>query len=160
MKSEHTKGKPGKVLRMLTALAAVYGALQMIAALMMWKGKQMEEENRGRTHKRFLSFMNGCNRRLKGEKVEFIDLTSIMGGAELDLTGAELAEVTTIHICAVMSGVIIKVPPMVEVREDAKSVMSGIANMVPHYNREGIPEIRIDAECMMAGVSIKVVCPE
>lgn len=152
--------KKGGLLRFITFLAAAYGMLQAIASLMMWEGKRLEKENKDNPKKNYLNFMNGCSRRLKGEAVERIDMTSVMGGVELDLTGAKLSAVTELHVRALMSGVAIKVSPMVEVQDDTRSIMSGVANMVPHYNREDIPVIRLDAECIMSGISIRVVCPE
>ena len=149
-----------KLLRVLVVLVLLYDMIQALAALMMWKGRRLEQSNQGKRHKRYLSFMDGYSRRLKDEAVEEVDLTAVMGGIELDLTGAKLAERTQIRVKSVMSGVIIKVPPMVEVREDARSVMSGIANMVPQYHKEGLPVIFLQADCLMSGVNVKVICEE
>ena len=102
--------------------------------------------------------MNGGKKNLKGERVESIKLTGIMGGVELDLTEAQLADHVTIQVYSLMSGVVIKVPPMVEVRDDSRCIMSGVANMVPRYNTAGLPMIHVNADCVMSGVSIKVVC--
>ena len=123
-----------KLLRVLFVLVLLYDMIQMLAALMMWKGRRLEQGNQGKRHKRYLSFMNGYSRKLKDEAVEKIDLTAVMGG------------------------ILIKVPPMVEVREDARSVMSGIANMVPRYQKEGLPVIFLQADCLMTGIHVKVVC--
>jgi len=159
MNKEHTEGKLERVLGVLTVLAAIYGLVQMLAAGMMWKGKQWEKENEKSGHKRFLSFMNGASRRPIG-KVDSVTLFSVMGGTELDLTGAELGEYTRVSVRSAMAGVVIKVPPMVEVVDDSKSIMSGVANMVPHYSREGLPVVHVDSECLMSGISIKMVCEE
>ena len=147
-----------KLLRALFVLVLLYDMIQMLAALMMWKGRRLEQGNQGKRHKRYLSFMNGYSRKLKDEAVEKIDLTAVMGGMELDLTGARLADRTRIRVKGVISGILIKVPPMVEVREDARSVMSGIANMVPRYQKEGLPVILLQADCLMTGIRVKVVC--
>lgn len=157
-KEQTEEGGMRKAFRVLTVIAVVYGAIQLVASLIMQYGKQLEMGNRDRSAKRYLSFMNGYSRKLKGEKVDSIKVTSIMGGVELDLTGAELAAHTQLDVCCVMSGVIIKVPPMVEVTDSAKSIMSGVANMVPRYHKEGLPVIHLTAKCVMAGVSIKVIC--
>lgn len=76
-----------KLLRVLVVLVLVYDMIQALAALMMWKGRRLEQSNQGKRHKRYLSFMNGYSRRLKDEAVEEVDLTAVMGGIELDLTG-------------------------------------------------------------------------
>ena len=149
-----------KLIQLLVTLVIFYDLVQLLAALMMWRGRRLERENQIKTHKKYLSFMNGCARKLKGETVESVEVTAMMGGMELDLTGAKLAEQTYIRVNSLMSGVIIKVPPLVEVREDARSIMSGIANMVPRYNREGLPVIYLDTKALMSGISIKVVCEE
>lgn len=154
------KMKREKITKTVTTIAAAYGVVQMIATLMMREGKRLERNNKGKKDKRYLSFMNGSSQKLKDEQVKSIDVTSIMGGMELDLTGAELAPETKIHARCLMSGLVIKVPPMVEVRDDARSIMSGVANMVPQYHKEGLPVIRVNVECVMSGVSIKVVCEE
>lgn len=144
-------------LHLLTLVAAAYGLIQAIAALMMWEGKRLERESSGKPKKKFLNFMNGSTRKIKGEMVEKIELISVIGGTELDLTGCILAPVTEISVSAVMSGVVIKVPPMVEVQEDVRSVMGGVANLVPDYDREGLPVIRLDVESIMSGVTVKVI---
>ena len=144
-------------LHLLTLVAAAYGVIQAIAALMMWEGKRLERESSGKPKKKFLNFMNGSNRKIKGELVEKIELISVIGGTELDLTGCILAPFTEIRVSAVMSGVVIKVPPMVEVQEDVRSVMGGVANLVPDYDREGLPVIRLDVESIMSGVTVKVI---
>lgn len=144
-------------LHLLTLVAAAYGLIQAIAALMMWEGKRLERESSGKPKKKFLNFMNGSTRKIKGEMVEKIELISVIGGTELDLTGCILAPVTEISVSAVMSGVVIKVPPMVEVQEDVRSIMGGVANLVPDYDREGLPVIRLDVESIMSGVTVKVI---
>ena len=145
------------IWKLLTLLAAAYGLIQAIASLMMGEGKRLEERSAGNPDKKFLNFMNGSTRKIKGESVKSIDLTTIFGGTELDLTDCELGAVTYINVSAIMSGVVIKVPPMVDVYEDVQAIMGGVANLVPNYDRKGLPVILLDVKSVMSGVSVKVI---
>lgn len=155
---EGCKGR--KVLRVLAVGAAALGTLRLLCSAMVRRGKRLERKSKGSPDKQYFAFTNGSSLKFRDEEVRSIALTSIMGGFDLDLTGAKLADVTRIQVRCLIGGVQIKVSPMVEVRDDSHCVMGGVANMVPRYNQEGIPVIELDVECLMSGVSIKVVCGE
>ena len=101
--------------------------------------------------------MNGKNIKIGNEQVEEIDIHSYMGGVELDLTNAYITQDMDIKIRSVMSGVNIKVPPMVRVILDGTNIMGGFANLVPNYEAEELPTVFVMAENVMGGIAVQMV---
>ncbi|MGN1084637.1 MAG: hypothetical protein ACI4QX_06515, partial [Lachnospiraceae bacterium] len=113
-------------------------------------------ENEGKEKKRYLNFMNGRNYRFEKEKISSVEIYAAAGGVELDLTGAELSQETTVCVRALMSGVVIKVPPMVRVEVKTADVMSGFVNLVPNYEHENLPVVYLTAQSIMSGIRVKM----
>ena len=102
--------------------------------------------------------MNGTSFSLENEEIEDISIYACMGGVDLDLRKADLEDVTRINIHNLMSGVVIKVPPMVNIRmENSFTIMGGFANMVPKYNDDTLKTIVIRSSALMGGVCIKMI---
>lgn len=153
--------KKGSVFAGLCKAAAVIGlihaALIALGRYMSMRATEQEKHNEGQKRKRYLTFMNGKDVRISKEEVSEISIRSCMGGVNLDLTDAYITEDMEIKIKCVMSGVSIKVPPMVRVELGGSNVMSGFANLVPNYEAEGLPTIYIYAESIMGGISVQMV---
>jgi hypothetical protein len=81
---------------------------------------------------------------------------TLMGGAELDLREAELAEDLTIIAITVMGGIGITVPDGVSVELSGFALMG--ANGAPDDKRPalpGAPAIRVRAFALMGGVGVE-----
>lgn len=150
-------GVCGVLLKIILVLGMIHGALLALGKYMAKRARELEEGNEGQKKKNYMAFMSGKDIRIGREEVEKISIQSCMGGVNLDLTGAEIRRDMKIDIQATMSGVAIKVPPMVRVELDGTNVVSGFANMVPVYEAEELPTIRIYAECVMSGISVEMV---
>lgn len=155
---EGSKGSTfGTVVKTVVVIGAIHAGLVALGRYMSNKAKELEQDNEGRKSKKYMSFMNGKDIRISREEVEEISIRSMMGGVNLDLTEAYIAEDMEIKIQSVMSGVSIKVPPMVRVRLEGTNIMGGFANMVPNYEKEELPTIRIEADSVMGGIAVEMV---
>ena len=147
-----------KIFKVLTTIAAVYGAIIAFANTIQKLAQKVEAQNSEQKKKTYINFMNGRSLSLENEEVEEISIDTCMGGMDLDLRKADLADVTYINIRSLMSGVVVKVPPMVNVRmENSITIMGGFANMVPKYENEDLKTIVVRSSALMCGVCIKMV---
>lgn len=154
--SKKKKSFLGKVFRLAMFAATVYGAVTAFARVMRRLAGRLEEDNERSEKKRYLSFMSGRSLRLDGETLSAAEITAVAGGVELDLTGAELLDATSVCIRTLMSGVVIKVPPMVRVEVDDSVVLSGFVNLVPVYEKEGIPVIHLKLQSLLSGIKVEI----
>ena len=157
MKEEKTGSMVGTIVKTVIVISAVHAGLIVLARHMSNKARELEKHNAGQKNKKYMTFMNGRELRISKEEVNDISIRTMMGGVNLDLTEAYITQDMEIRIQSVMSGVAIKVPPMVRVVLDGTNIMGGFANMVPTYEREDIPTIRIEAESIMGGISVEMV---
>lgn len=85
-------------------------------------------------------------------------MTSILGGAVLDLTGASIKKEATIDLFCLWGAVEIRVPEGVAVKDGTSSIMGGIENSVTSDGvGETSPTLRIVGDVVMSGVEIKRV---
>ncbi|MBE5952184.1 MAG: hypothetical protein E7260_11460 [Lachnospiraceae bacterium] len=144
------------VVKVACVVAAVYAAMVAVGKFVAKRCKELEEKNAGQKNKRYLAVMNGHVVKIS-EPVEEISIRAYLGGVTLDLTEAELEQDTQINITGLMSGVVIKVPPMVRVELQGTNILSGFANMVPNYETEDLPVITVYAESVMSGIAVQMV---
>lgn len=153
---EEKRSLLGRLFRLAMFVVAVYGALTAIAKVMVRLANRLEEDNDGSESKRYLNFMNGRNIRFSGETVSDVEVNAVAAGVELDLTEATLSEETEVCVRAMMSGVVVKVPPMVRVEVDDTDVLSGFMNLVPNYENEELPVVRIKVQSLLSGVKVEM----
>lgn len=146
----------GRLFRLAMFAVVVYGAVTAVARVMLRLANRMEEDNDGSETKRYLNFMNGRNIRFQGEKLSEVEVNAVAGGVELDLTESELSEETDVLVRAFMSGVVVKVPPMVRVEVDDTDVLSGFMNLVPNYEHENLPVLRLKVQSLLSGVRVEM----
>ena len=147
-----------KVFKALTVISAMYGAILALAQAIQKLSHKFEQQNIGQKKKTYVNFMNGRSFSLENEEIEEISIQACMGGVDLDLSKADLEDITHINIHSLMSGIVIKVPPMVNVRmEDSFMLMGGIANMVPKYNEDDLKTIIVHSSALMGGICIKMM---
>jgi len=147
----------GVLCKIIFIVIAVYTALKAFGAFVAKKTKELEAKNAGQKSKKYLAVMNGQVIKISKEPVEEISLRSYLGGVTLDLTDALLEQETEISVHGLMSGVVIKVPPMVRVELEGMNFLSGFANMVPKYETEDLPVVYVYAESLMSGVAVQMV---
>lgn len=146
----------GKLFRLAMFAVAVYGTVTAFVKVMHRLVNRLEEDNDGNEKKRYLNFMNGRNIRFNGEAVSEIEVNAVAAGVELDLTEAELSEDTEVYVRAFLSGVVVKVPPMVRVKADDTDVLSGFMNLVPNYESEDLPVLRVKVQSLLSGVKVEL----
>lgn len=146
----------GKLFRLVMFAVAVYGAVTALAKVMVRLANRLEEDNEGNEKKRYLNFMNGRNIRFDGEKVLNVEVNAIASGVEIDLTEAEISEDTEVCVRALMSGVVVKVPPMVRVEVEDTDVLSGFMNLVPNYENENLPVLHVTVQSLLSGVKVEM----
>lgn len=146
----------GKLFRFAMFVVAVYGAITAVKGFMNRLAKKLEEENEGSESKRYLRFLTGEGVSLEEEEVTALELNVIAGGQELDLSEAILSEETFVTVRALLSGVVVKVPPMVRVEVDDTDVLSGFMNLVPKYEREDLPVLYLRVQSLLSGVKVEM----
>ena len=157
MEETKKQGVFGTLCKIAFWIAAVYAALTAVGKLVAKKARELEEKNAGQKKKSYLTVMNGQLVKIGNEEIEEITLRAYLGGVTIDLTEAEFAKETQINITGVISGVAIKVPPMVRVQLTGTNVLSGFANMVPNYEAEDLPVVTVYAQSMMSGIAVQMV---
>lgn len=154
---EEKKSWFSRFFKLTVVIGTIMSVIMAISKWVAGKTEELEEENEDRTQKNYLFVMNGQSICLDQEAVEEINIRSYLGGVNLDLSKALLAQETDIDIYGLMSGIVIKVPPMVRVILNGTNILSGFANMVPNYETEDLPTVYVTAECIMSGVSVQMV---
>ncbi len=145
----------GCLFRLVTFAVAVYGAVTAAKQVLARLSRRLEEDNEGSESKRYLTGLGMREICLEDEDVSAVDLTVVVGNAELDLSDADLSHETFVKVRILGGKAVIKVPAMVRVELEGKGVLCGISDMVPGYEDERLPVIYVDAEC--AGACLKVV---
>ena len=103
-----------------------------------------------------VAVMGGAARKGRWRPPRRTNVVTVMGGAELDLREAELAEDTVITAVAIMGGIGITVPMGVSVELSGFALMG--ANGGPadkHLPLPDAPAIRVRAFALMGGVGIE-----
>ena len=153
---EEKKSFIGKWFRLALFVVAVYGAITAAKKVMTCLSRRLEEDNEGKEKKRYLSFLNGRTLSFEEEKVSGIEVNAVASGVEIDLTDAELSDGAEVCVRALLSGVVVKVPPMMRVEVDDTDVLSGFMNMVPNYENEELPVLHIKVQSLLSGVKVEM----
>jgi hypothetical protein len=103
------------------------------------------------------ALMGGATRRWDGSPFSGAELTSFMGGCDLDLRQAQLGpgEEATIDVFAVMGGHEIKVPETWSIVTKAVPIMGGVEDLTRPPQGPNAPRLVIRGFIMMGGVEIK-----
>ncbi|MBI2919321.1 MAG: hypothetical protein HYY01_15210 [Chloroflexi bacterium] len=106
-----------------------------------------------------VAVMGGAERRVTSRGYKGGQVTAVMGGVDLDLRGAEVAErPATLEVTAVMGGVEIKVPPDWVVRTDAFVLFGGTEDKrhrVETASGDGAPHLVVTGTVVFGGIEIK-----
>jgi hypothetical protein len=103
-----------------------------------------------------VAFMGGAERKGRWRPARRTNVVTVMGGAELDLREAEIADEVVITAITVMGGIGIVVPEGVSVELGGFALMGG--NGAPRDKVPPLPDapvVRVRAFSLMGGVSVE-----
>ncbi len=120
-----------------------------------WKGPAEGGDTTGRAS--LFALMGGASRRWDVSPFRGAELTSLMGGCELDLRQAQLlpGEEAVVDVFTVMGGHEIKVPESWSVVTKAVPIMGGIEDRTRAPREPQAPRLVLRGFIMMGGVEIK-----
>ena len=109
-----------------------------------------------RPRRYLVAIMSGVERSRRWRLAPRTTLLAIMGGAHLDLRGAEIeGPEATISCLAIMGGVDIVVPEGTDVEVSGFGLMGGVADEVSGEPRPGMPSVHVRAFALMGGVAVR-----
>jgi len=100
-------------------------------------------------------FWWGSQRRTRSRQFKGGSLTAIMGGIEVDLREADIADRAEIAIFALWGGVEVKVPPTWRVRVSGLPLLGGWDDKTSLPIQDGAPELIVHVTAIMGGAEIK-----
>ena len=138
----------------LADAARTRGELDVLTADLpvTYTGPRVERKDRGW----IVAIMGGAERKGRWRPARQTNVVTVMGGAELDLREAELADGVSITAVTVMGGIGIAVPEGVSVEMGGFAVMG--ANGGPRDRVAPLPDapvVRIRAFSLMGGVGVE-----
>lgn len=103
------------------------------------------------------SIFAGLNRRIESQSFRGGKATALMGGIELDLTGARLAEPRVgLELTAILGGIDIRVPRHIRVELRGNPVLGGIENKHSYAPGSGTEQVlSIKATAILGGIEVK-----
>lgn len=146
-----TKKKKCPVKRMFRLVKfglAVYGAITAMKKIVARLTCRLEEDNEIKERKRFLSAFKKREIDLEGESFEELEIYAAGSVTEVDLSEAVISGDVQVSVYSAVSKVFLKVPPMVRVELEQATGVYGFKNLVPAYETEEIPVVRINAKCL------------
>ncbi len=103
--------------------------------------------------------LGGLDQKITSRNLAGGEITAVMGGIELDLREAEMAgEEMELEVFALMSGIVLQVPPGWEVTNEVMAVAGAVEDKTgPPADRGGAPARRLilRGQAVMAGVEVK-----
>lgn len=99
----------------------------------------------------------GLNRRIESQNFRGGRATALMGGIELDLTGARLAEPRVgLELTAILGGIDLRVPRHIQVELQGNPVLGGIENKHSYAPGSGTEQVLdLKATAILGGIDIK-----
>lgn len=109
-----------------------------------------------RTTANLVGIMSGVERKGAWVAAPRINCVALMGGIELDFTGAQLSSMDTVlNVTAIMGGVEVTVPEGITVLVEGIGIMGAfVDNARQTYGRDA-PVLRIRGLALMGGVEVK-----
>jgi hypothetical protein len=136
----------------LADAARTRGELDALTSDLPYAAPAVERKDRGW----IVAIMGGAERKGRWRPARNTNVVTVMGGAELDLREAELADGVTITAVTVMGGIGIAVPDGVSVETSGFAVLG--ANGSPRDEVPPLPNapiIRVRAFSLMGGVGVE-----
>jgi hypothetical protein len=103
------------------------------------------------------AIFSGLNRRIDAPDFRGGKATAILGGIDLDLRGAALAEgAATIDLSVIMGGITVRVPRHWRVEMDARPLLGGVEDKHKYEpGPQGGETLRVKASAILGGIEIK-----
>jgi predicted membrane protein len=103
------------------------------------------------------AIFGGLNRRIESPSFRGGKATALMGGIELDLTGARLAEPRVgLELTAILGGIDIRVPRHMRVELQGNPILGGIENKHSYAPGTGTEQtLALKATAILGGIEIK-----
>lgn len=146
-----------KNLVIVLVVVGVIGAIGSITE----KNKKSETANEGieegKNYFEYSYFMSGAKKVLNYNPLKGGDLSCVMGGGEIDLTGSTLNGPARIDVFCLMGGAQFTIPSDWTVQNDAVAVMGGIHDENDDKGLETDPNkvLILDGSAVMGGIEIK-----
>lgn len=152
---EEKEPKVYRLVRLAKAIISIYGLIIAAKKFMERLNRKFEEDSAKGGIKRKLLFLNGENIKVEGTTGD-LEVYTALSGVIIDLTKARLKGETTLTVYGIMSGISIKVPPMVRVENDGLELVGGYASLVPAYEDQSLPLLRLKGVTVLSGEEIKI----
>ena len=111
-----------------------------------------------RPRRYLVAIMSGVERSRRWRLAPQTTVLAIMGGAHLDLRGAEIdGPQARISCFTVMGGVDVVVPEGMDVEVSGFGLMGGVADEVHGEPRPGMPSLHVRAFALLGGVAVRSV---
>jgi len=104
------------------------------------------------------NIMGGSNKKVFSKKFEGGQINCVMGGAQIDLTEADLAQKSALNIFILMGGLELRIPKDWNVHLDALPIMGGIEDQITKFPESVVnpdKKFYITGNIVMGGVEIK-----
>lgn len=125
--------------------------------------KKSADKDWGMTHEskdnviRVTSVLSGTKENVISKDFKGGEITSILGGSEINLSQADMTATATIDITNVMGGTVIIVPPHWGIKSDVVCILGGVDEKRAVGKNFSDPNklLRITGTCLLGGVEIK-----
>ena len=104
------------------------------------------------------NIMGGTNKKIFSKHFEGGQLNCVMGGAQIDLTEAQLAEGAVLNVFLLMGGLELKVPKEWNVQIDVLPIMGGVDDQITKFREFVVNQEKklfLTGNVVMGGVEIK-----
>lgn len=143
------------LFRLAKALITIYGAVIAAKKFVERIGKKFEEENKKGGLKRHVLFLDGKTVKVEDEVTD-LELYTALSGVIVDLTAATFSGESTLTIYGLASGISVKLPPMVRVESDSMQLIGGYADLIPSYEDQSLPVLKLKGVDLLCGKEIKI----
>ncbi len=110
----------------------------------------------GQSKANLVGIMSGVVRKGPWVVPEHINCVAIMGGIELDFTGAQLSGMeTVVNVTAIMAGIEITVPEGITVIVEGVGIMGAFEDSAHQTYGPEAPVLRLKGLALMAGVEVR-----
>lgn len=118
-------------------------------------GSRIKKHTNKKDEDEVVSILSGIDQRNSTSNFKGCNITTVMGGATLDITKATIKKEATITVFALMGGIEIQVPRDVIIKTRTASVLGGIDDKSISESKATSPTLYIDGTVIMGGVEIK-----
>lgn len=131
------------------------GVIIAVGLSLLIGGSRIKKRTSKKDEDEVVSILSGIDQRNSTSDFKGCNITTVMGGATLDITKATIKKEATITVLALMGGIEIQVPKDVIVKTRTTSMLGGIDDKSISEAKATSPVLYIDGTVIMGGVEIK-----